>query len=260
MRVLHLVPNTRIARFVKNALKASNNTIIVRTFPTVLAFGAINTNAKSLSFLNDDFDRFVVWHGNDIESKLWLYYCTTQIVPLYHIDVSRYYKFLNKHYAIQKGQKLISCGNMAEIGIRLMANKEKRASLLQRLIWKLRWSNLITKHKYGIRRQHAFGHIRSIPLDSYDQFILSHCPTKFMKASMCMASIWLIMEQMDIPYELLIARTWYLIWKNKLFVRPVHSNVKMTLSEGAKRTHDPFIINGVDCGDFNNFELARTAN
>lgn len=258
MKELHFVPNARIARMVEEALKYSANTIHVCMFPFALSYDMTSRLPDKSIFDDIEYDRFIIWHGNDVESRLWLYWCSTVIDPLYHIDISSYRRLLIKHNVLQRNNPLIAMGSMSEAGVRLVAYQDKKVHLLQRLLMKWRWEYITSHHSSGIRVQTKTGRIYSLPKDHYDTFILEHCPEEFKLASLCKAAIWLELEHKDVPYVLLDARILYLIWKKRLLVKPVRSNSQIKLSGSLIRLEDvPFEIHGVICRDFNAIKICR---
>lgn len=138
MNTLHILPNERTADILRRAGVPKGN---IYAFPVLLA-----ESDRSLweHFIPDNikqYDRIIVWHGNDANSLLLLALFSTLKLPLWHIDACKHKRLLRKKNVIFKTTKFINMVTMSDMGIRVLFGKETKV-LWWRLFWnKKRWAD-----------------------------------------------------------------------------------------------------------------------
>lgn len=132
MKVLHILPNERTADILRRAGVPKEN---IFAFPVLLAESDRSLWEHFIPNNIKQYDRIIVWHGNDANSLLLLALFCTLHVPLWHIDASKHKHLLHKKKVISKKTKFINMITMSEIGIRALYGKTRKV-----LWWKLFWN------------------------------------------------------------------------------------------------------------------------
>lgn len=200
MKVLHITPNDRTAHIVQSALKKAQDDVIVRSFPISLLYGhlpyrinddtipSMTCNGKEhelSAFMKlpfKDFDKVILWHGNDAESMLLLYWLCSLNIRLYHIDATRSRHLFRAESGMQNA-KIIPMGNMFDMGIRSLLNTEIRMTNIHRCYASLCWYYHCCFHNGNLRLLNQKGNIVHRPMDYYDSIILEKCPNDYIHIS-----------------------------------------------------------------------------
>ena len=141
MNVLHILPNQRTADILRRSGVSKEN---IYAFPVLLA-----ESDRSLwkNFIPNDikqYDRIIVWHGNDANSLLiYALFCMLD-VPLWHIDAYQHQNHLFKHHVTGKRKTIqINMTMMTDIGARVLYGNEQKVRWWQVLWNKRQWKKAL---------------------------------------------------------------------------------------------------------------------
>jgi hypothetical protein len=200
MKVLHITPNDRTAHIVQSALAKEQDEVLVRSFPVSLLYGHLpyrineasipsmscNGREQELSaFLKlpfSDFNKVILWHSNDAESMLLLYWLCSLNIPLYYIDAASS-RYLLREKCVMHHAKIIPMGNMSDMEIRHLLNTEIKMTPIYRRYASLCWYYHCCFHNGELRILNHNGSIVRRSTGYYDDLILDNCPNAFMNIS-----------------------------------------------------------------------------